>query len=163
MNRVLANLCATRFSLWRAFPKAVFDAIEASIGESERQHSGELSFAVETALDLPALLRGTSARERAIEAFTRLRTWDTEANNGVLVYVLLAERDIEIVADRGYNHRVSPEEWETICGEMEQAFAQGDFEGGSLRAIQRITALIAKHFPPRDDDRNELPDRPTVL
>ncbi len=163
MNRILANLCTTRIALRRAFPRAVLDAIEASIGSCERQHSGELCFAVETALDLPDLLRGTSARERAIEAFSRLRTWDTEANNGVLVYVLLAEHDIEIVADRGYNDRVQAGEWEAICREMEQAFAHGDFRGGSLQAIERISSLIATHFPPREDDRNELPDRPTLL
>jgi len=163
MNRILANLLTTRYSLRRAFPRPVLDAIEAAIGASEREHSGELRFAVETALELPATLRGVSARERAIEAFSRLHTWDTEANNGVLVYVLLAERDIEIIADRGFNGRVDAAQWEAVCREMESAFGRGEFESGSLQGIRRITALIAQHFPPRADDRNELPDRPALL
>jgi len=163
MNRVLANLCTTRFSQHRAFPKSVLDTIEAAIRASENIHAGELSFAVETALNPLDLLRGASAHERAVEVFSRLRIWDTEANNGVLVYVLLAERDIEIVADRGYNSLVGTAQWEAICREMEAAFAQREFEAGSLQGIRRITALIARHFPPQVDDRNELPDKPTIL
>lgn len=162
-RRILRNLRTTRRALRRAFPPRGLDVIEAAVRQSERRHSGELRFAVETALDLPALLRGTTARERAVEAFSRLRTWDTAANNGVLVYVLLAECDIEIVADRGYNGRVGPDAWEAVCREMEQAFARGEFEAGSLGAIERITALVGEHFPPRDDDADELPDRPVLL
>ncbi|TGD72278.1 hypothetical protein E4634_15030 [Mangrovimicrobium sediminis] len=163
MHRVIANLCTTRRSLRRAFGEHTLDAIEAAIKASEREHSGELRFAVETALDLPALLGGVSARQRAVEAFASLHTWDTEANNGVLIYLLLAERDIEIVADRGYNGLVSAQQWEAVCREMEAAFARSEFEAGALLGIRRISALIAEHFPPRDDDRDELPNRPTLL
>jgi uncharacterized membrane protein len=162
-HRFLANLFTTRRALRRAFPTAVLDRIEASIRQSERQHSAELRFAVETALDPATLLRGVSARERAIEAFAKLHTWDTEANNGVLIYVLLSEHDIEIVADRGYNDRVSAEQWQAVCQEMEAAFRQGNFEQGALDGIERITALIRQHFPPRAGDENELPDRPSIL
>ena len=98
----------------RAFPPSAMAAIEEAIAKSEREHSGELRFAVEPALDTSALLAGQSGRERALEVFSQLRVWDTEENNGVLIYLLLADRDIEIVADRGVNARVPQAEWEKI-------------------------------------------------
>ncbi len=160
---IWVNLWTTRLALKKAFPERVLEAIERAIEESEREHGGELRFAVETALDLGAVLRGETARERAIEAFARLHTWDTAANNGVLIYLLLAEHDIEIVADRGFNGRVSQGEWEAICREMEDAYRQGDFEAGSLRGIERVSELMARHFPPGPDHQNELPNRPALL
>jgi uncharacterized membrane protein len=162
-NRVLANLLTSRRALRRAFPTEVLDTIETAIKRSEQRHSGEIRFAVETTIDLPDLLRGTTARERSIEAFAQLHTWDTAANNGVLIYVLLSEHDIEIVADRGFNDRVSRAEWEAVCREMESAYRHGDFEAGSLRGVERVTELIARHFPPGKDDSNELADRPVLL
>lgn len=162
-NRILANLLTSRRALRRAFPDTVLDTVEAAIKRSEQRHSGEIRFAVETAIDLPDLLRGTTARERAIEAFAQLHTWDTAANNGVLIYVLLSEHDIEIVADRGFTGRVSPAEWETACREMESAYRRGDFEAGSLEGVERVTELIARHFPPGEDKDNELADRPALI
>jgi len=162
-NRFWRHLLTTRFSLRRAFPPRTLAAIECAVGESEKQHSGEIRFAIETALDMPALLRGTRARDRAIEAFARLGTWDTAANNGVLIYLLLAERDIEIVADRGFEGRVSREEWQAVCDGMREAFRRGEFEAGSLEGIRRVGELIARHFPPEPGDVDELPDRPALL
>ncbi len=162
-KRILANLFTTRGSLRRAFPTPVLDAIEEAIRRSELQHTGELRFAVETALDLPTLLRGVRARDRAVETFSSLRTWDTAENNGVLIYVLLAEHDIEIVADRGYNDRVDQHQWQSICNLMEQQFHDGHFERGSVEGIERITDIIRQYYPARDDDSNELPDRPVLL
>lgn len=162
-KRILANLFTTRRCLRRAFPSVVLDAIEEAIRRSELQHTGELRFAVETALDIPTLLRGVRARDRAIETFSTLRTWDTAENNGVLIYVLLAERDIEIVADRGYNDRVSQAQWQEICETMEREFHDGHFERGSVEGIESITDVIRQFFPARKDDQNELPDRPVIL
>ena len=138
-------------------------AIEKAIKASEGMHRGEIRFVVEGALDTVPLLRGQAARERAIDVFSRLRIWDTERNNGVLIYLLLADRDVEIVADRGIDAKVGTEEWERICRKMEAAFRQADFEGGVVGGIQEVTRHLAEHFPPIGDDRNELPDKPVVL
>ena len=108
-------------------------------------------------------MRGISARERAIELFSRLRIWDTEQNAGVLVYLLLADRRVEIVADRGIHSRVGATAWEAICGAMQREFAAGRFEPGVIAGIQAISDLLALHFPPRADNPDELPNRPVVL
>lgn len=138
-------------------------SIEKAIAESETQHRGELRFAAEAALDGPALLAGQAARERAVEVFSQLRVWDTEENNGVLIYLLLADRDIEIVADRGIHAKVSGAEWEQICRRMESALARGEFEPAILAGIGEVSRLLARYYPPRPGGRNELPDKPVVL
>lgn len=163
MTRILAHLLAGRWTLRRAFPEPALLAIESAIREGEATHSGEVRFAIETCLDLPRLLRGTTGRDRAIAAFARLRTWDTAQRNGVLVYLLLADRDIEIVADRGFDGRVAPEEWEQACHAMETQFRAGRFEAGAVEGIRRVSALVARHFPTGAGDRNELPDAPALL
>ena len=137
--------------------------IERAIADAEARHSAQIRFAVEHALDLHALLRGESARERAIEVFAALRVWDTEHNNGVLIYLLLADRDVEIVADRGIHKRVSSGAWEEVCREMEAAFRQGRFEAGVLGGIARVSQYLETHFPRQAPGPNELPDRPAVL
>jgi uncharacterized membrane protein len=147
----------------RAFPVQVRRRIESAIAESEVRHAGEIRFAVEAALDFMPLLRGMTARERAIEVFTDLRVWDTEQDNGVLIYLLLADRDVEIVADRGLNGRVTAEQWEAICQEMEAMFRRGAFEAGVLRGIGLIGAHLARHYPRPGEDSNELSDRPVLL
>jgi uncharacterized membrane protein len=161
--RIARHLMATRWMVIRAFPGDTLTAIERAIRESEATHRGEIRFVVEGALEMAPLLRGQSARERAIDVFSQLRVWDTERNNGVLIYLLLADRDVEIVADRGIHARVGPPEWERICRKMEAAFRQADFEGGVVAGIQEVTLHLAEHFPPVDDGRNELPDKPVVL
>lgn len=163
MNRVWRNLFTTRWKLKRTFPEPVLDDIEAAIAQSESQHSGELRFAIETALDVPALIRGTTARDRAVAAFSDLRVWDTEANNGVLIYLLLAEHDIEIVADRGFSGRISEIEWRTVCAAMEARFRQRDFRDGALLGVDLAGALIGRHFPAAPDNPNELENRPTII
>jgi uncharacterized membrane protein len=147
----------------RAFPGDTLVAIDKAIEASEATHRGEIRFAVEGALHIDPLLRGQSARERAIDVFSQLRIWDTERNNGVLIYLLLADRDVEIVADRGIDAKVGPREWERICRNMEAAFRKGDFEGGVIGGIREVTRHLAEHFPPIGDDRDELPDKPVVL
>ncbi|MGH8668575.1 MAG: TPM domain-containing protein [Burkholderiales bacterium] len=147
----------------RRFPKAAMPAIEQAIASSEAMHGGEIRFAAEDALDGPALLAGQSARERAVEVFSQLGVWDTEQNNGVLIYLLLADHDIEIVADRGINARVTPADWEKICRTMEQALARGAYEQALVGGIKAVSALLARHYPPRPGDRDELSNKPVAL
>jgi len=163
MKRITRHLMATRWSVGRAFPAATLDVIDKAIKASEATHNGEIRFVVEGALETAPLFRGQTARERAIDVFSQMRVWDTERNNGVLIYLLLADRDVEIVADRGIDAKVGPEEWERICRKMEAAFRQGDFRAGVVGGIQEVTRHLAEHFPPIGDDRNELPDRPVEL
>jgi uncharacterized membrane protein len=136
--------------------------VEARVAASEKQHSGEIRVVVEAGLPLSYLRRGATPRDRAVALFGKLGVWDTERNNGVLVYLLLAERAIEIVADRGLNRLVPPAEWAEIAATMQSAFQSGDFEGGLLRAVDAVDALLVRHFAARagDVDVNELPDAP---
>jgi uncharacterized membrane protein len=138
-------------------------AIENAIAEQERRHAGQLRFAVEASLPLGEFTRGVDAHTRAVEWFGRLRIWDTEHNSGVLIYLLLADRRVEIVADRGIHSKVGSAAWEAICGEMQREFARGQFERGAVIGIRAISDLLAAHFPRSGDSRNELPDKPVVL
>lgn len=161
--RILKHLFYPDWLAWQAFPSGSRRAIERAISESEVRHGGEIRFALEPNLPLLPVLRGVTARERAVEVFGQLRLWDTEQNNGVLIYLLMADRDVEIVADRGLNGRVEAAEWEAICRQMEADFRRGAYEAGVRQGIQAIGELLARHFPPPVDNRNELPDRPTLI
>lgn len=164
LKRFVSHLFTDHWAVRRAFPRSALAAIEKAIGEQERRHGGELRFAVEASLPLGALLDGAEPRARAIEWFGRLRVWDTEHNSGVLIYVLLADRRVEIVADRGIHGKVGDAAWKSICGEMQREFAQGRFEDGAVRGIRTIGDLLAAHFPAGTGrNANELPDRPIVL
>jgi hypothetical protein len=163
MVRILRHLFMPPWLVQRYFPRAAMARIERAISESEALHCGEIRFAVEAALDLSPLLHGQQARERALEVFSRLRVWDTEHNSGVLIYLLLADHDVEIVADRGINAKVGGAEWEGICRRMEAEFRAGRFEEGVLAGIREITPLLARHFPARTGNPNELPDQAVVL
>jgi uncharacterized membrane protein len=163
MERIARHLMATRWRIDRAFPRDALMAIEEAIKASEATHRGEIRFVVEGALDIAPLFRGQTARERAIDVFSQLRIWDTEGNNGVLIYLLLADRDVEIIADRGIHEKVGVQEWERICRKMEAAFRQAAFQGGVVGGIQEVTRHLAEHFPRIGDDRNEMPDNPIVL
>lgn len=147
----------------RAFPDTSLAAIEAAIKTTESAHVGEIRFVVEGALDLASLLRRQSPRERAIQVFSELRVWDTEFNNGVLIYLLLADRDVEIVADRGINAKLTQQAWETICREMEAAFQLSHYQIGALLGIHAVSRHLRDTFPARDVGRNEMPDRPLLL
>jgi uncharacterized membrane protein len=162
LGRIARHLLILPGAVSRAFPPSAMAAIEDAVAKSEREHSGEVRFAVEPALDTSALLAGESARERALEVFSLLRLWDTDERNGVLIYLLLADRDIEIVADRGLNI-VQPAEWEAICKTMEQALRRGQFQTALVDGVQAVSRMVARHFPRRAGDRNELPDRPVAL
>jgi len=163
-TRVLRHLFTGRPALRRAFPTASLRAIEQAIKQSEASHDGEIRFAVEAALHILPLLGDQSARQRSIEVFSRLRVWDTECNNGVLIYLLLADRHVEIVADRRIHGKVGGEEWEEICRAMEAAFRQGRFEAGVIAGIGAISAHLQTHFPTeRQGGENELADKPVIL
>jgi uncharacterized membrane protein len=159
VGRALRHLTAG--GVRRAFSVATLNAIEHAIAESERVHGGEIRFAVEASLTPIEVMRGITPRERALQVFAQLGVWDTEVNNGVLIYVLWADRDVEVVADRGFNGRVSPQEWGAVCHRMEELFGNGDTERASTEGIRQIGALIARHYPATD--RNELPNRPVIL
>jgi uncharacterized membrane protein YgcG len=161
--RLLQHLISGQWRVRRAFPPSAMQSIEAAIRASETRHEGQIRFAVEAGLDLIPLLRGLSARMRAIEVFSALRVWDTERNNGVLIYLLLADHDVEIVADRGIHARVGVERWEEICRQMEDAFRQGHFEKGVLAGIAAIGGHLEQHYAARGAEDNELPDAPVVL
>ena len=161
--RWIKHLFLDDFAVRKAFPRRTLAAIGQAVSQQEKRHRGELRFVVEGGLPLGPLLAGRTAHERAIEVFSRLRIWDTEDNAGVLVYLLLADRRVEIVADRGIHSRVGAAAWDAICGEMQSAFAQGRFENGVILGVEAISDLLATHFPPGEENPNELPDAPVVL
>lgn len=148
----------------RALDAAALARLESQVAGSERRHSGEIRLCVEAGLPLSYLWRGASARERAVALFGKLGVWDTEHNNGVLIYLLLAERAIEIVADRGLARRVPPAHWEEVLAGMRAAFRAGRFEQGLRDAVQAVDAVLVQHFPLAAGaaNPNELPDAPDV-
>lgn len=159
--RTLRHLASTGWGLRQAFDSQVLAAIEQAITATESTHGGEIRFAVEDNLNATELWSGTTPRERAIEVFARLGVWDTQLNNGVLIYVLWADHDVEVVADRAFTERVSDQEWREVCQRMEQLFAQHQVQQAAVEGIRAVGSLIARHFPAVD--RNELPNRPVLL
>ncbi|OYU72061.1 MAG: hypothetical protein CFE45_41215 [Burkholderiales bacterium PBB5] len=149
----------------RALPPAALQRIAARVAEGERRHSGEIRVCVEAGLPLSYLWRGLSARARAVTLFGKLRVWDTAHNNGVLIYLLLAERAIEVVADRGLTAHVNPAQWQELVAGMRAAFRAGQFEPGLMAAVATVDALLAQHFAlqPGQANPNELPDAPLLL
>ncbi|HWW49880.1 MAG TPA: TPM domain-containing protein [Xanthobacteraceae bacterium] len=163
IRRLGKHLLATRGPLKKAFPARVQHAIERAIKAGEATHRGQIRFVVEGALDGAPLFREQSGRERALDLFSHLRIWDTEENNGVLIYLLYADHLVEIIADRGINAHVGAAEWQAICAKMESAYRRGAFEEGTLEGIAAISAHLARHFPASGRGVNELPDAPVVI
>lgn len=163
IKRILSHLIDPPWRVRRAFPPEVLKEVEAAIAASEAHHAGELRFVVEPGLSLAHLLRGVSARQRALEVFAQLHVWDTEDNSGVLIYVLLADRQVEILADRGIHRRVGDGVWQSICHEMESAFRAGRFRDGALAGVREVGHVLAAHFPPRADNPDELPNTAVIL
>jgi uncharacterized membrane protein len=166
IRRLIRHVAATHWRARMLFPTATLDAIEQAIKRAELTHAGEIRFAIQTAMTPRHVLNDIMPRADALEVFSQLRVWDTEANNGVLVYVQLADRNVEIVADRGFQGRVSPAEWEAVCRLMEEHFRAGRFQVGSIAGVDAIGNLLARHFPQasaRAIHSNQLPDRPTLL
>jgi uncharacterized membrane protein len=162
-RRLLRHVVTDHLSVKRAFPPAALARIEQAITAGERMHRGQVCFAVEGALPPLRVLRKLTPRERALEVFGLLRVWDTEENAGVLIYLLLADRDVEIVADRGIDREVPAGAWQAICARMEAAFRDARLVEGVVVGIEEIAALLAAHFPRVGAVANELPDKPVVL
>lgn len=161
--RAWRHALTDRADVHRRFPPEEMVRVENAIAEGERRHAGQVCFVVEAALPASRVWQRLSPRERALEVFGALRVWDTERNDGVLIYVLLADRDVEIVADRGIHAKVGPDGWEAICRTMETAFAAGQGLEASLAGIQAVGAHLVTHSPRRGEGPNELSDRPIVL
>ncbi|VTU16153.1 hypothetical protein H6CHR_00449 [Variovorax sp. PBL-H6] len=149
----------------RVLPAETLERLKARVAASERRHRGEVRICIEAGLPWSYIQRGAPARERAITLFGKLRVWDTAENNGVLIYLLLAEHAIEIVADRGIDAHVSAEEWAAMARRMASAFREGRFEDGLTQALEEVSALLVAHFPLAEGapDRNELPDEPVLV
>lgn len=163
MVRIAKHLFFSDRQVAHAFSRQSLRAIEAAVQASEATHAGEIRFAVEGGLDGLSLFKGQSARERAIDVFSQLRVWDTQHNNGVLIYVLLADHAVEIVADRGIHARAGQGAWQAICKQMEVQFGQGHYEAGALQGIAAVAQCLGSHFPHNAKRGNELPNAPIVL
>ena len=164
MSRMLRHLFATRAGTRRRFPASLLGSIEAAVAAAEARTSGEIRFVVETALEPGEVWAGLTPRERAVQAFAQLQVWNTELRNGVLIYVLLADRDVEVLADRGAADRIAQADWEGVCRVMEEHFRAGRFAAGSVAGIEAVGSLLARHFPPpRGANRDELPNQPALL
>lgn len=163
IKRITQHLLMADWRCRRAFPQQTLDAIEHAIKASEDMHTGEIRFVVEGALDCRPLFIAQSARERAIDVFSQLRVWDTEHNNGLLIYLLLADHAVEIVADRGINAKVGAASWEKICHVMEASFKRGEYEIGVVMGIASITQYLIEYFPAGTGNQNELSNTPVLL
>jgi len=163
--RVVRHLFTDQAAVRRAFPSRELARVEAAIAAGEQKHRGQVCVAIEGALPAGRVMRAIAPRERALEVFGLLRVWDTEENCGVLVYLLLADRDVEIVADRGIHRIVGDAAWQAICTRMEAAFRDGNYADGVVAGVSEIGALLAQHFPRRSEDGrpNEISDRPVIL
>ena len=176
-GRLIRHVVASHWRTRMLFPKSSLDAIEQAVARAERTHAGEIRFAIETSLPPLHVINDVVPRARALEVFATLRVWDTERNNGVLIYVELADRIVEIVADRGLDGRVTPAEWAAVCRLMEEHFREGHYELGSIAGVDAVGTLLARQFPRAADvaaagaaaakdaaaPHNQLPDRPTLL
>jgi hypothetical protein len=162
-GRLFRHLFATRGGTRRRFSDAVDANIEAAIKTAESRSSGEIRFVIETALDLSELAADLKPRERASQVFAAFKVWDTELRNGVLIYVLVADRIVEIIADRGAAARIDPKEWEAACRLMEEHFRARRFAEGAVAGVAAVGGLLERHFPVRSNDRNELTNQPTLL
>ena len=162
-KRLIKHFTMNHWQVNKAFPHKSLMVIEKAIKTSEAVYAGEIRFVVEGALDGMPLFKGQPARERAIDIFSQLRIWDTEHNNGLLVYLLLADRAVEIIADRGIHSKVGSEEWGTICRKMEVAFKKDDYERGVVSGIEAISQHLVKYFPDATARQNELPNKPVVM
>ena len=147
----------------RSFPSTTLDAIQREIAAHEKLHRGEVCFVVEAELETAQLWAGLSSRDRAREVFALQGVWNTEENNGVLIYVLLADHKVEIVADRAIEARVGPEGWTRVVADIDRFFAEGRFEEGAIAGVRAVSDLLAAHFPARGEGANELADRPVMI
>jgi uncharacterized membrane protein len=163
LNRIWRHLKMTPGRVTGAMPRTALMAIERAIKNSEAVNPGEIRFVIEGALGIMALLRSKSANARALELFSLLRVWDTHENNGLLIYVLLADQAVEIVTDRGINTKVGTANWDKVCRQMEAAFGKSNYEGGAVNGVHAAGRLLAEHFPAGANRWNDLADAPMLI
>ena len=163
LKRFWRHIAMTPWTAARAFPPSAREAIARAVAEHEKRHRGEVRFVVEAELTTAQLWAGLGSRARAVEVFAMQGVWDTAERTGVLVYVLLADHKVEIVADRGISAKVAQAEWQAICATMQAAFREGRFEAGAVAGVTAISALLERHFPATGANANELPDQPVML
>lgn len=163
LTRMMRHLFTTTAAGRRAFPPPTLTAIQAAIAEGEEQHRAEVRLIVEPALPVPAVLSGHASRQRARELFSLYRIWDTEENCGVLIYINLADRKVEIIADRGVGRAVAASDWQAVCHTMTRGFAQGEFHDSAIAGLTQLNRILATHFPANGSRSNQLSDRPIVL
>lgn len=162
--RMLRHLCTWRWRTRTLFDARALEQIQGACATAEAAHQGEIRFAVETALPLRAIWHRLSPRARALQVFAQLHIWDTHHNNGVLIYVLRADRSVEIIADRGINAQVSDAEWQAVCRDVEAHYRVGRYVEGSVAAVTGVARLIARHFPAGvAEDTQDLPNQPVLL
>ena len=162
--RLFRHLLGSHRQANRQFPKPALKSIEKAIGQCEKRHAGEIRFVIEAGLNASMVWAGCSPRQRAIELFSHMHVWDTQHNNGVLIYVLLADRAVEIVADRGVaGGHVDITEWQPVCRLMEDHFRAGRFEQGAVAGVEAVADVLARHAPGQRGSHNELPDAPVLL
>jgi len=163
IKRLFRHLLIWPGVISRYLPADAMQRIEAAIAQSESMHLGEICFVVETNLHVFDIFRKISGKKRAVEVFSQFHVWDTEQNNGVLIYLLLADHDFEILADRGIHHHVGNAGWEQICQQMEVMFRQGQFEAGVLYGIAQISQQLVQHYPTNSENINELGNAPVIF
>jgi uncharacterized membrane protein len=162
-RKILTHWRSSSWQVRQKFGRPTLAAIEQAITASEKWHRGELRFVIEGRLSLLDLLRDTTSRQRALQVFEKVGAGETAEHSGILIYVLLAERQVEIVADRGITAKVPQPEWDALCRRMTEAFASGRYREGALEGIHGATALLVAHFPAVNRNPNELDDAPLIL
>ena len=163
LRRLLRHLLTPQWWVLRAFNRETLDAVEHAVSRAEQGHRGELRFVVEGLLPLGDLLRDVTARQRAVQLFSDLRVWDTEQNSGILIYVQMADRRVEVLADRGIAKQVQQSAWDEICRTLEHAFAAGHYRQGAVAAVEQAGALLSGHSGPFAENPDEISDRPLVV
>ncbi|MCX7149554.1 MAG: TPM domain-containing protein [Rhodocyclales bacterium] len=163
LSRLLKHLLLPGWWVQRVFARDDLVAIRKAVTACEKSHRGELRFVVEGPLPVSVLWRAMSPRTRAADLFSALRIWDTEENSGILIYVQLVDRKVEILADRGIAARVAQAEWDAVCRAMEANFRRGEWRNGALQAVTRAGELLTSHFPAGPNNPNELPDQPLMF
>jgi uncharacterized membrane protein len=163
VRRFWRHVAMTPWTSRRCFPDATLDSVREVVRSFEARHRGEVRFVVEAELTSAQLWANLTARARAIQVFSSLQVWDTEENTGILIYVLLADHKVEIIADRGIQKKVAHEEWVAICNVMDEHFRAARYHDGAVAGVRAASELLVRHFPATGENKNELPDAPVRL
>ena len=163
IQRLIRHLAYLPWRTQRVLSASDLRELGQAVQSSESRHRGEIRFVVEGALDPGQLWRGLTARDRAVELFSELRVWDTEENSGVLIYLLLADRRVEIIADRGIHLKAGPDTWSNLCRAMEEFFRCGQFQEGLQEGLRGVSALLERDYPALGRNPDELPNAPVIL